>query len=192
MKRSEINNAIVAAKFFFQKNGWTLPPETKWDVTDFGLGQFARSGLVLINLAEEPEYCEKLMYAAREQVTPSHTHKKKKEDIICRTGVLVIRLWQADHAKHEIQGDVRIKVNGAYRTIPSGSTVRLDAGERVTIVPGIWHEFFPESDECIIGEVSTANDDLHDNFFSNTEIGRFSEIEEDEPAIEKLLSEYSL
>ena len=35
----------------------------------------------------------------------------------------------------------------------------------MTLVPGVYHEFYPLSDECIIGEVSTANDDLHDNFF---------------------------
>ncbi len=35
----------------------------------------------------------------------------------------------------------------------------------MTLVPGVYHEFYPVSAECIIGEVSTANDDLHDNFF---------------------------
>ena len=62
----------------------------RWDVTDFGLGEWQRYGLVLVNLAEEPEYCEKLMYARRGMTTPWHYHLKKKEDIICRSGCLVV------------------------------------------------------------------------------------------------------
>lgn len=190
MKRSEINSAIEASTSFFIKNGWTLPPNPKWDVTDFGLGDFLKSGLVLVNLAEEVEYCEKLMYAVRNQVTPSHTHKKKKEDIICRTGILVVRLWAKDPFIHKSNETINVKVNGTYTPIASGTEIKLTAGERVTIEAGIWHEFFPISDECIIGEVSTANDDLNDNFFSDQNVGRFSAIEEDEPATQELISDY--
>ncbi|GAB3927509.1 D-lyxose/D-mannose family sugar isomerase [Mucilaginibacter myungsuensis] len=189
MRRSEINNAIIASRAFFEQHGWALPPEPKWDVTDFGLGDFKKTGLILINLAEEPEYCEKLMYAAKGQTTPSHTHKKKKEDIICRTGILQIKLWAEDPAKVESTDIIKLKINGKYTDITSGTEVSLLAGERVTIESGVWHEFYPASDECIIGEVSTANDDLNDNFFSNPDIGRYAEIDEDEAPIVKLLSD---
>jgi len=189
MKRSEINGVIGRATGFFEAQGWSLPPQPRWDVTDFGLGDFGACGLVLVNLAEEPEYCEKLMYAEKGQVTPSHTHRKKKEDIICRTGVLVVQLWKSDPGLDASAGIIGLKVNGCYTEIDSGDSVTLKAGERVTIAPGVWHEFWPDTAQCIIGEVSTANDDLHDNFFSNEQVGRFSEIEEDEPALIKLLSD---
>ncbi|MDB5155359.1 MAG: synthase delta chain [Mucilaginibacter sp.] len=166
-----------------------MPPKPKWDVTDFGLGEFSKFGLILINLAEEAEYCEKLMYAAKGQTTPAHTHKKKKEDIICRTGELVIRLWAQNPADGETDESFQMKVNGHFQTIQSGDIVNLKAGERITIVPGIWHEFYPASDECIIGEVSTANDDLNDNFFADKNIGRYAEIVEDETPLVKLLSD---
>ena len=78
MKRSEINAAVAEAKTAFERHGWTLPPHPRWDVTDFGLGDFGRSGLILGNLAEQPEYCEKLMYVKRNQVTPRHFHAAKK------------------------------------------------------------------------------------------------------------------
>ncbi|TKB96383.1 D-lyxose/D-mannose family sugar isomerase [Pedobacter cryophilus] len=189
MKRSAINKVIGAAKLFFNQNGWTLPPSPRWDVTDFGLDSFLASGLVLVNLAEEVEYCEKLMYAVKNQLTPAHTHKKKKEDIICRIGKLVIQLWSKDPKKGESGDSFNVKINGVFCLVKSGDTIHLSAGERVTIVPGIWHAFYPSSEECIIGEVSTANDDLNDNFFSDAEVGRFSEILEDEPAIVKLVSD---
>lgn len=189
MRRSTINQAVREAKFFFEKNGWNLPPNPKWDVTDFGLGAFKTSGLVLINLADEPEYCEKLMYAVKEQVTPSHYHKKKKEDIICRNGILVIQCWTAHPEENNIKDSLNVKVNGEMISIQSGDKISLRSGERITILPYIWHEFYAESEQCIIGEVSSANDDLNDNFFLNTAIGRFSEINEDEPAIVKLVSD---
>lgn len=189
MKRSEINSVIAAATVCFKQNGWALPPSPKWDVTDFGLGDFFKSGLLLVNLAEESEYCEKLMYAVKNQVTPSHTHKNKKEDIICRSGVLTVQLWAENPYKRVVSAEIRLKINGEYTGIKSGDEVVLQAGERVTIEPGIWHQFYPASDECIIGEVSTANDDHNDNFFSNKDIGRFSEIDEDEPAIILLISD---
>lgn len=188
MKRSEINQLIHAASVCYVKFGWTLPPHPRWDVTDFGLGDWKHFGLVLVNLAEEPEYCEKLMYAQIGMTTPAHCHKKKKEDIISRWGVLRVKVWAG--VPQESQGQrFEIKVNGAMRTITSGEFIDLPAGSRVTLVPGVYHEFFPVTDECIIGEVSTANDDQHDNFFINPDIGRYPHVEEDQPPIVTLISD---
>ena len=53
MKRSEINAVLARASSIFEKHGWTLPPEPKWDITDFGLHDFSKYGLVLVNLCEE-------------------------------------------------------------------------------------------------------------------------------------------
>ncbi len=187
MKRSDINRLIRSAGKCFTAHGWTLPPQPRWDVTDFGLGDCLKYGLVLINLAEEPEYCEKLMYALKNMTTPAHTHRKKKEDIICRWGRLDLLLWKDQTLA---QGEtLSLKINGQNMEVRSGQPVHLQAGERITLVPGVYHEFFPASEECIIGEVSTANDDLHDNFFVNPDVGRFPGVEEDEPPLLKLISD---
>ena len=188
MKRSQINKAVKDATLFFQSHGWTLPPNPKWDVTDFGLSDFSSYGLVLVNLAEEPEYCEKLMYAKKGMITPSHTHKLKKEDIICRTGKLAIHVWKG-HPEAASSSSFSLNVNGELQEFKSGDIVKLQGGERVTLTPGIYHEFYPETEECIIGEVSTANDDENDNFFVNEAVGRFTRIEEDETALVKLVSD---
>lgn len=188
MKRSDINALYRAAKACFEAHGWTLPPRPRWDVTDFGLGDWRRYGLVLINLAEEPEYCEKLMYAQRGMTTPAHCHRRKKEDIIARWGSLGVQVWAG--LPSESQGkSFSLQVNGEKRQITSGDRLELHAGERVTLTPGVYHEFAPMSDECIIGEVSTANDDLHDNFFTNPDVGRFPGVEEDEAPAVRLLSD---
>jgi D-lyxose ketol-isomerase len=187
MKRSEINFLVRSASECFSQHSWALPPQPRWDVTDFGLGEWERFGLVLVNLAEEPEYCEKLMYAREGMTTPAHTHKKKKEDIICRAGRLAIRVWQG--VPSESQPPVLLPVNGVIQEVASGSVVELEPGSRVTLVPGVYHEFWSATPESIIGEVSTANDDLHDNFFVNPDVGRYPGIEEDEAPVVRLISE---
>ncbi|MFQ3586045.1 MAG: D-lyxose/D-mannose family sugar isomerase [Fimbriimonadaceae bacterium] len=188
MKRSEINQLVRDATACFERHGWTLPPNPAWDVTDFGLGDWRSKGLVLVNLAEEPEYCEKLMYAKRGMVTPAHTHAKKKEDIICRWGRLRLRLWKGKPGAED-GVEFHVQVNRMPWSHRSGDDLVLQSGERITLVPGVYHEFEPESDECIIGEVSTANDDRNDNFFVDPDIGRFPGIEEDEEPIVRLVSE---
>ena len=188
MKRSEINSLLRSAARCYQAHGWALPPNPRWDITDFGLGDWRRYGLVLVNLAEEPEYCEKLMYAQKGMTTPAHAHKKKKEDIICRWGKLAVQVWAGEPAAG-LDKPLRIPVNHEERVVSSGTIIELEAGSRVTLVPGVYHEFYPVSEECIIGEVSTANDDLHDNFFVNPRVGRYPGIEEDEPPIWRLISE---
>ena len=183
MKRSEINAAHTDALRFIDECGWALPPDPLWDITDFGLGDFEHHGLVLVNLAQEPEYCEKIMVSRRDQITVAHYHKRKKEDIICRRGKLAVRICGDAGDGYSIQ------VNGDSRQVGVGEIVHLSSGERITLAPPVPHEFWPESDECLIGEVSTANDDVGDNFFLNPDVGRFPEIEEDEPAELRLISE---
>ncbi|MFZ4683788.1 MAG: D-lyxose/D-mannose family sugar isomerase [Terrimicrobiaceae bacterium] len=188
MKRSAINALIRAAGQCFHEHQWFLPPRPRWDVTDFGLGEWQKYGLVLVNLAEEPEYCEKLMYAQQDMTTPAHTHRKKKEDIICRWGRLAVQVWAGPPDQSEGR-ELLLPIDHEPAPVASGTIVTLEAGSRVTLVPGVYHAFWPLSAECIIGEVSTANDDLHDNFFVNQDIGRYPGIEEDEAAVIRLISE---
>jgi len=188
VKRSEINALIKSATACFQAHGWVLPPQPKWDVTDFGLGDWRTHGLVLINLAEEKEYCEKLMYCRGGMTTPAHCHGLKKEDIIVRYGAMAIQLW-AGHPAHPKAKTLEVRIDGTPRTVNSGDVVVIQAGSRVTLTPGMYHEFKPASDEAIIGEVSTANDDTKDNHFVNKDIGRFPGIEEDEAPLVRLVAE---
>jgi len=188
MKRSEINSLIRSARQCFEAHGWALPPRPRWDVTDFGLGDWRRFGLVLVNLAEEPEYCEKLMYARQGMTTPAHTHRKKKEDIVCRWGKLAVQVWNT-HPGEAGDRPFSVPLNHEAVEVAPGAVIELVAGSRVTLLPGVYHEFYPLSGECIIGEVSTANDDLHDNFFINPDVGRYPGIEEDEAALLRLISD---
>jgi len=189
MKRSAINAAYREALAAFERAGWAIPPHPRWDVTDFGCGNFDHCGIVLINLAEEPEYCEKLIYMRAGQALPAHTHRKKKEDIICRRGELTMELWAGPPASDRLGAPLRVKRSGEWAVVASGHPFTLGAGERVTLVPGIYHRFWPARADTVISEVSTANDDANDNIFADRAVARFPGVVEDEPAAVRLVSD---
>jgi hypothetical protein len=130
------------------------------------------------------------MYARSGQATPCHCHARKKEDIICRSGSLMLTLWPSKPLEGAaLPPAFTAKIDGEAARVGTGEPLVLGAGSRITLVPGVWHQFTPTGGECIIGEVSTANDDLADNFFLETQVGRFPGIEEDEPAAVRLVGE---
>ena len=172
-----------------------------WDITDYGQGRFDELGLFLFTvrngraadlaLGKGMLYAEKIMISRRDQLSPMHRHVLKAEDIINRGGgTLVIELF-ASAADGSIDRGARIAVptDGVERTFDAGGRLALSPGESVTLMPGVWHAFWGEGGDVLIGEVSTVNDDLTDNVFADP-IGRFSSIEEDEPPLRLLVSDY--
>jgi D-lyxose ketol-isomerase len=182
MKQSEINELCREAAECLKKHHWILPPQPEWSATDFGLGDYRTTGLVEVLLSNEPEYCEKIMYAREGMVTPAHTHYEKKEDIICRQGRLKITLWSSNPAENGTKGGtVSIKINRKMEEKQSGTAFELAAGDRITLTSGIWHEFVPIGGPCLIGEVSTFCNEETDNIFANKSIDIFQAPEADEP-----------
>jgi D-lyxose ketol-isomerase len=100
-----------------------------------------------------------------------------------------MELWAGAPAADRNAVPLRVKRSGEWTVVASGQPFALSAGERVTVVPGIYHRFWAARPDTIIGEVSTANDDAHDNIFADPSVARFPAIEEDEPAEVRLVSE---
>ncbi len=181
MKQSEINQLCREAAECLKTHHWVLPPNPEWSATDFGLGDYKKVGLVEVLLANEPEYCEKIMYAREGMVTPAHTHYEKKEDIICRHGRLKITVWSSNPREHGEKAPVEVKINRRLETHQSGVPFELAAGARITLTSGIWHEFVPVGAPCVIGEVSTFCNEETDNIFADKKIDIFQAPEADEP-----------
>lgn len=172
-----------------------------WDITDFAKGNFDEMGLFLFTTrngrAEDLArgtgmvYAEKIMITRENQLSPMHRHIVKTEDIINRGGgTLIIELFgsNADGSIDRSMG-CTVACDGIPRTVEAGGQVRLAPGESVTLVPGDWHAFWAEEGDCLVGEVSTVNDDNTDNIF-DPPLGRFSEIEEDVAPTHLLVSDY--
>jgi D-lyxose ketol-isomerase len=120
-----------------------------------------------------------------------HRHIVKAEDIINRGGAtLALKLYNSD-AEGGIckKTDVVVATDGVVRRQGPGEVLHLAPGESVTLMPGNWHAFWGEGADVLIGEVSTVNNDLTDNIFAEP-IGRFAEIDEDEPPLHLLVADY--
>ena len=223
MKRSEINHVLREAEAFVRDRRVALPPLASWspadwqskgsecaavvarglgwDVTDFGGGDFARKGLLLLTLRNGPppgqggadakDYAEKLLIVRDGQLTPTHFHWAKMEDIINRGGgELVLRLWNSDGDRGRAETPVRVECDGVARTVAAGEELALSPGESVTLPPRLWHAFWSRGGTTLVGEVSRVNDDANDNNFLEP-AGRFPEIDEDEQPLHLLVGDYA-
>lgn len=173
-----------------------------WDVTDYGLGRFDEVGFSLITIRngnramadKYPKvYAEKLLYLRKGQYSPNHFHWYKTEDIINRGGGnVLIRVYNSLPTEEmDLAGDVTVHTDGRTYTVPAGTQIRLTPGESIHIQQKLYHDFEVEagSGPVLLGEVSQCNDDAYDNRFLPP-VGRFPEIEEDEPPYRLLCNEY--
>jgi len=172
-----------------------------WDITDYGQGKFDELGLFLFTvrngLASDLSagrgmvYAEKIMISRKDQLSPMHRHIIKSEDIINRGGgTLVLELFERD-ASGGIDREVPVivPVDGEMVRVTAGGKLRLQPGQSVTLHPNVWHAFWAEQADVLIGEVSTVNDDRTDNIFE-MDIGRFAKVEEDVEPVHLLVSDY--
>jgi len=119
-----------------------------------------------------------------------HYHWKKVEDIINRGGgKLAIQVYNATEDDKLADSDVTIVTDGTRQTVKAGETIVLERGESITLPTRQYHKFYGVDDRVLIGEVSTGNDDNLDNCFLEP-TGRFPEIEEDEPPLYLLCTDY--
>ena len=226
MKRSEVNRYIEEAMAFMKKRdfylpGWAFWSPAKWnemksscseifenslgwDITDFGYGDFANTGLTLVTLRNgnlnkpSKPYCEKIMYVRENQVTPLHYHVLKTEDIINRGGgVLCMKLWKsydkpgsAGKSSELDESPIVVKIDGVETTVKAGEVVKIYPGQSICYFPYLYHTFWSEEGDSLIGEVSCVNDDNTDNVFL-VDKGRYSSIEEDTEPTHLLCNEYS-
>jgi len=223
MKRSDINAIMCEADAFIQEKGFVLPPfahwrpdewrdkgpevseivnnQLGWDITDFGSGDYEKTGLFLFTLRngnpanwqtrQGKLYAEKVLIAKVGQVTPMHFHWIKMEDIINRGGGrLLIRLFNStSDGSLDVSSPVRFSMDGVQYSAQAGNVVELKPGESICLTPGLYHSFWGEDEPVLVGEVSLVNDDSRDNRFWDAP-GRFASIEEDQPPLYLLAQDY--
>ena len=160
-----------------------------WDVTDYDAGDFDKIGAVLFTLRNgsmnDPgrPYCEKMIAMKDKQILPCHFHYEKTEDIINRAGgTLCVQVW---NSKSEAEGyavdeesEVKLYCDGMPVTVPAGGVVKVTTGNSITLTPYVYHLFYAEGGDLIVGEVSKVNDDAADNHFTRE---MHLTVEEDEP-----------
>jgi len=229
--RTYIDGKIDAAIEFCREMRFPLPPQAYWslqewydnrkgadeqrargigwDITDFGLGDFEKVGLMLYTLSNgilvrsekissadddsrltplDQPYAHKLLISGKKQVTPMHHHILKREDIINwgEGSNLVIEIYNVGKDdKLDVTSPVRVYHNNTWREYKAGHWIVLTPGERVRLDQHHYHKFWGEGGTALITEVSMVNDDNTDNVFldnilSPGSIGRFPDVEEDD------------
>jgi D-lyxose ketol-isomerase len=109
-------------------------------VTDFNLGEYRKTGLLLFTIRngnvkdpESKQYAEKIMMVDVDQITPMHFHWHKAEDIINRGGgQLVIQLYNSTPAEGLADSDVTISTDGVLRKVKAGDCVMLNPRSAIT------------------------------------------------------------
>ena len=220
MKRSQINALLREAEEMFAGIGFALPPWARWspaewadhpraaaycarrqmgwDVTDFGTGDFARRGLVLLCMRnglvandEERSYAEKLLVVREGQEAPYHFHRFKMEDIIVRGGgELIAQVFHTDENGAPLETEVEAQVDAEIVPVAARADLVLRHGQSISLPPGVAHRLtaVPGRGTVVLGEVSRVNDDFTDNVFFD-EVSRFPPVEEDAPVLWPLWSE---
>ncbi len=169
-----------------------------WDVTDYASEDFDKIGAVLFTLRNgsmsDPNrpYCEKIIAMKDGQLLPRHFHYEKTEDIINRCGgTLCVEVWNSKSKEEgyavDEESDVTLYCDGQPVTVKAGGVVKVTTGNSITLEPYVYHRFFAEGGDLIVGEVSKVNDDAADNHFSEE---MHLTLEEDEPVRHVLCGGY--
>ena len=174
-----------------------------WDITDFGSGNFAKVGLFLFTIRNGTiadlkkkggkTYAEKIMIVREDQLTPTHFHYQKMEDIINRGGGnLVMRLWNSTPGEQPAGSRVTVAMDGVRVSVKAGGTLTLHPGESVCLPQRLYHRFWGQAGKgtVLVGEVSRVNDDHTDNRFFDP-VGRFPAIKEDVSPLHLLCNDYA-
>jgi D-lyxose ketol-isomerase len=174
-----------------------------WDITDFGSGDFRKIGLTIVTIrngcfAEAKQgvgktYAEKILIVDEGQVTPTHFHYQKMEDIINRGGGdLVIQLWNSTPDEQlDTATTVSVTMDGVRVTVRPGERLVVRPGNSITLPARLYHKFWGAEGKgrILVGEVSRVNDDYVDNRFYE-KVGRFADIVEDEEPLFLLYDDY--
>ena len=164
MKRSQINSFIEKAKVFARRMNAHLPPfafwpieawETLgdecdeirklmlgWDVTDFGLNDYYKTGRTLFTLRNGSHnlencsrtYSEKFIFIEENQAAPVHYHRNKTEDIINRGGGNIL-VQVANTTVDGMKSDksFTLSVNGIRKQFNPDEIIRLTALTRFNL-----------------------------------------------------------
>ena len=114
-------------------------------VLDFGLGDFAKVGLIEYWIANEKAagYCGKYLFVFAGQTCPMHRHKTKMETFFV--------------------------VKGQLRIVYGGQEMILDEGGVLPVQPWQYHSFTGHHGPALLLEVSKPCE-VDDNYFENPQI----------------------
>jgi len=180
MKRSQVDSAKKRSSEMLAKAGIAITPEEREniEVIDLGLGEFERTGLVLVVYINNDSYCAKEIVMFPGQTCPEHRHPPvsggpgKMETFRCRWG----KVWIYSEGESTSSPKARIP-EGSESYYTALHEVELNPGEQYTIPSDTLHWFQAGPEGVIVSEFSTTSRDEAD-IFTDPRIKRAPTIEE--------------
>lgn len=178
--KAEIELINLKALGLFEKAGIVLTPMEKsnLEIADFGLGEFYKTGLVLITYVNTEKCCAKELVLFSTQTCPEHRHPAvggadgKEETFRCRWGTVYLYV--------EGEPEVNPKCSapkGREKSYTVWHEIILNPGEQYTLYPNTLHWFQAGSKGAIVSEFSTKSRDGSD-IFTDKEIVRIPDFKE--------------
>ncbi len=163
----------------FSKVGIVLTPREKEsiEIADFGLGNFAETGLGVLVYVNTDRVCAKELAMMPRQTCPEHRHPGvkgrpgKEETFRCRAGS--VYLYVPGPAA---PAPAARPPRGREKTYTVFHEVRLLPGDQYTLVPDTLHWFQAGPDGAVISEFSTTSTDEAD-IFTDPQIRRATKVE---------------
>jgi len=180
MKSSDIESTRKRGAEMLAKAGIAITSEERenLEVVDFGLGEFERTGLMLVVYINNDSYCAKEIVMSPGQTCSEHRHPPvaggpgKLETFRCRWG----KIWIYSEGEATSSPKARLP-EGSERYYTAFDEVELNPGEQYTIPSDTLHWFQAGPEGVIVSEFSTTSRDESDTF-TDPRISRAPTIEE--------------
>jgi D-lyxose ketol-isomerase len=150
--------------------------KAKIEVADFNLGEFEKTGLIVLVYVNTPRVCAKELIMLPRQTCPEHRHPPveqgsgKEETFRCRQGEVFV--YVPGDATEPIEATLP---EGRESTYTVFHEVVLKPGEQYTLDPNTLHWFQAGDHGAIVSEFSTSSTDEND-IFTDPDIVRTPEI----------------
>ncbi|MBS0661756.1 MAG: D-lyxose/D-mannose family sugar isomerase [Verrucomicrobia bacterium] len=163
---------------FFRKAGLVITPteHSNIEIADFGLSEFARSGLGVLVYVNTARCCAKELAMWPRQTCPEHRHPPvkdnpgKEETFRCRWGSVYLYVEGTPAAKPHCRPP-----KGRESTYTVWHEVVLRPGDQYTIMPNTKHWFQAGDEGAVVSEFSTRSTDEND-IFTDPDIGRATKV----------------
>ncbi|MGS0724833.1 D-lyxose/D-mannose family sugar isomerase [Shewanella sp. 0m-11] len=145
------------------------------EITDFGLGEFDRVGLIIHTYVNTPRCCAKELIILPHQICPEHLHPTiagvagKEETFRCRFGKVSIFIAGVSTSRPSVSLPTDLTNYTVFHE------VILEIGDQLTLQPDAKHWFKAHEEGAVVSEFSTTSNDELD-LFTNQKINRASRV----------------
>jgi D-lyxose ketol-isomerase len=144
------------------------------EIADFGLGDFAQTGLGILVYMNTDRCCAKELVIWPRQTCPQHMHPPvgddpgKEETFRCRYGTVYL------YVSGEPTENSACQPPDALESFTAWHEIKLQPGEQYTLQPNTWHWFQAGEEGAVVSEFSSRSTDEND-LFTDKRIKRFGE-----------------